>query len=91
MSICGNTWTDALHAAHFELLVSSVQHQVGWSFFLVSYPCQHYVCVRVSILFFMSLVYLQFYSHTWNTCLPIHLSLSLSCLDHCLPVLTRLR
>ena len=24
MSICGNTWTNALHAAHFELLVSSV-------------------------------------------------------------------
>ena len=27
--------TTLLHAAHFELLVSSVQHQVGWSVFLV--------------------------------------------------------
>ena len=42
MSICGNTWTDALHAAHSELLVSSVENQVGWSVFLVSYPGQHY-------------------------------------------------
>ena len=63
-SICGNTWTGALHAAHLKLLVSSVQPQVGWSIFLVSYPGQHYVCVceymRASILFFMSLVYLEF-------------------------------
>ena len=43
----------------FELLVSSVQNQVGWSVFLVLYPGQHYVCVCAyvcaSILFFMSL------------------------------------
>ena len=51
MSICGNTWTDALHAAHFELLVSSVQNQVGWSVFLVLYPGQHYVCVCVRACF----------------------------------------
>ena len=50
----------------FELLVSSVQNQVGWSVFLVftlvSTMC---VCayVRASILFFMSLVYLEFNSH----------------------------
>ena len=43
LSICGNTWTDALHAAHFELPVSSVQNQVGWSVLLVLYPGQHYV------------------------------------------------
>ena len=55
MSICGNIWTDALHAAHFELLVSSVHNQVGWSVFLVLYPGQRYTCVcaymRASILF----------------------------------------
>ena len=83
MSICGNTWTDALHAAHFELLVSSVQNQVGWSVLIVLYPGQHYVCVcaymRASILFFMSLVYLDFKSHPWSTCLLLNLSLSLVC------------
>ena len=51
MSICGNTWTDALHAAHFELLVSSVQNQVGWPVFLVLYPGRHYVCARVHACF----------------------------------------
>ena len=51
LSICGNTWTNALHAAHFELLVSSVQNQVGWSVFLVLYPGQHYVCVCVRTCF----------------------------------------
>ena len=51
MSICGNTWTDALHAAHFELLLSSVQNQVGWSIFIVLYPGQHYVCVCVHACF----------------------------------------
>ena len=50
MRICGNTSTDALHAAHFELLVSSVQNQVGWSVFFVSYPGQHYVCARTCVL-----------------------------------------
>ena len=45
MSICGNTWTDALHAAHFELLVSSVQIQVGWS---VPWPALC-VCVRTCV------------------------------------------
>ena len=83
LSICGNTWTDALHAAHFELLVSSVQNQVGWSIFIVLYPGQHYVCVcasmRASILFFMALVYLDFNSHPWSTCLLLDLSLSLVC------------
>ena len=85
MSICGNTWTDALHAAHFELLLSSVQNQVGWSIFMVLYPGQHYVCVcvcaymRVSILFFMTLVYLEFKSHPRSTCLLLNLSLSLVC------------
>ena len=49
MSMCGNTWTDALHAAHFELLFSSVQNQVGWSFFLVLYPGQHYVCTHMCV------------------------------------------
>ena len=83
MSICGNTWTDALHAAHFELLLSSVQNQVGWSIFIVLYPGQHYVCVcaymRASILFLMSLVYLEFNSHPWSTCLLLNLSLSFVC------------
>ena len=51
MSICGNTWTDALHAAHFELLLPSVQNQVGWSIFIVLYPDQHYVCVCVHACF----------------------------------------
>ena len=51
MSICGNTWTDALHAAHFELLLSSVQNQVGWSILIVLYPGQHYVCVCVHACF----------------------------------------
>ena len=32
----------------FELLVSSVQNQVGWSVFLVLYLGQHYVCVCVT-------------------------------------------
>ena len=32
---------------NFELLVSSVQNQVGWSVFLVLYLGQHYVCVCV--------------------------------------------
>ena len=76
--ICGNTWTDALHAAHFELLLPSVQTQVGWSIFIVLYPGQHYVCVcaylRASILFFMTLVYLEFQSHPRST------SLFVSCL-----------
>ena len=83
MSICGNTWTDALHAAHFELLLSRVQNQVGWSIFIVLYPGQHYVCVcaymRASILFVMSLVYLEFKSHPRSTCLLLNLSLSLVC------------
>ena len=35
----------------FELLVSSVQNQVGWSVFLVLYPGQHYVCVCVRVCF----------------------------------------
>ena len=35
MSICGNKWIDALHAAQIELLVSSMQNQVGWFVFLV--------------------------------------------------------
>ena len=35
----------------FELLVSSVQNQVGWSVFLVLYPGQHYVCVFVRACF----------------------------------------
>ena len=62
MSICGNTWTDALHAALFELLVSSVQKQVVLvcSPRIVPWPA---LCVcaymRASILFFMSLVYLD--------------------------------
>ena len=67
----------------FELLVSSVQNQVGWSVFLVLYPGQHYVCrcayVCASILFFMSLVYLVFTYHPWSTCLLPCLSLSLIC------------
>ena len=33
--------------------------------------------MRASILFFMSLVYLNFCSHTWSTCLLIYLSFSL--------------
>ena len=57
----------------FELLVSSVQNQVGWTVFLVLYPGQHYVCVCAyvctSILFFMSLVYLELKYHPWSTCL----------------------
>ena len=57
----------------FELLVCSVQNQVGWSVFLVLYLGQHYVCVcayvRASMLFFMSLVSLEFKSHPWSTCL----------------------
>ena len=83
MSICGNTWTDALHAAHFELLLSSVQTQVGWSLFVVLYPGQYYVCVcasmHASILFFISLVYPDFNSHPRSTCLLLDLSLSLVC------------
>ena len=35
----------------FELLVSSVQNQVGWSVFLVLYLGQHYVCVCVRACF----------------------------------------
>ena len=35
----------------FELLVSSVQNQVGWSVFLVLHPGQHYVCVCVRVCF----------------------------------------
>ena len=34
----------------FELLVSSVQNQVGWSVFLVLYLGQHYVCVCTCVL-----------------------------------------
>ena len=82
MSICGNTWTHALHAAHFELPLSSVQKQVGWSIFIVLYLAST-MCVcaymRASILFFMSLVYLEFKSHPWSTCLLLNLSLSLVC------------
>ena len=39
----------------FELLVSSVQNQVGWSVFLVLYPGQHYVCVCVRVCFYIVL------------------------------------
>ena len=53
MSICGNTWTDALHAADFELLVSNVQNQVGWSVFLVAWPALC-VCVRTCVLSYCS-------------------------------------
>ena len=35
----------------FELLVSSVQNQAGWSIFIVLYPGQHYVCVCVHACF----------------------------------------
>ena len=35
----------------FELLVSSVQNQVGWSVFLILYLGQHYVCVCVRACF----------------------------------------
>ena len=35
--------------------------------------------VRASILFFMSLVYLEFKLHPWSTCLLLYLSLSLVC------------
>ena len=53
------------------------------SIFIVLYPGQHYVCVgaymRASILFVMSLVYLEFKSHPRSTCLLLNLSLSLVC------------
>ena len=37
--------------SYFELLLSSVQNQVGWSIFIVLYPGQHYVCVCVHACF----------------------------------------
>ena len=50
-------WPEAASFRHgftfatFELLVSSVQNQVGWSVFLVLYLGQHYVCVCVRACF----------------------------------------
>ena len=38
----------------FELLVSSVQNQVGWSAFLVLYLGQHYVCVSFHVVLHVS-------------------------------------
>ena len=54
----------------FELLVSSVQNQVGWSVFLVLYLGQYYMCVCVRACFHIVL-------HVWyiwnsNTILGAH-------------------
>ena len=89
MSICGNTWTDALHAAHFQLLVSSVQNQVGWSVFLVLYSDQHYVCVCVRACFHIVL-HVSGISGFQITSLK-HMLASLSLFVSCLLVLARLR
>ena len=89
MSIWGNTLTDALHAAHFELLVSSVQDQVGWSVFLILYPGQHYVCVCVRACFHIVL-HVSGISGIQITSLE-HMLASLSLFVSCLLVLARLR
>ena len=50
MSICSNTWTDALHAAHCGLLMSyHVKGEVGWSILRGSLASSVYGCVDVSI------------------------------------------
>ena len=73
----------------FELLVSSVQNQVGWSVFLVLYPGQHYVCVLVRACFRIVL-------HAFDISgiqIPSleHMLASLSLFVFCLLVLARLR
>ena len=82
MSICGDIWTDALHAAHFGLLflVCKIRWAGLFSLYctLANTMC---VCVRTCVLpyLFMFLVYLEFKSHPWSTCLLLYLSLSLVC------------
>ena len=73
----------------FELLVSSVQNQVGWSVFLVLYPGQHYVCVYVRACFHIVL-HVFGISELKITSLK-HVLASLSLFVSCLLVLARLR
>ena len=92
MSTSGNTWTDALHAAHFKLLVSSVQKPGAWSVFLVLYPGQQDMCVRVHACFH---IVLHVFGVSGILSTPLehmfgYLSLFVSYLNHCLLVLARL-
>ena len=89
MSICGNTWTDALHAAHFELRVSSVLNQVGWSNFprIVPWPA---LCVCVRTCAFHIVLHVSGISGIQITSLK-HMLASLSLFVSCLLVLARLR
>ena len=76
----------------FELLVSSVQKQAGWSVFLVLYPGQHYLCVRTCVLHIVLHVFgvsSLLFTHLEH--MLAYLSLFVFCLNHCLPVLARLR
>ena len=72
----------------FELLVSSVRNQVGWSVFLVLYPGQHYVCVFVRACFHIVL-HVFGISEIQITSLE-HVLASLSLFVSCLLVLARL-
>ena len=73
----------------FELLVSSVPNQVGWSVFLVLCPGQHYVRVFVRACFHIVL-HVFGTSEIQITSLE-HVLASLSLFVSCLLLLARLR